>query len=110
MCRVGEALAALGRHEEALGYLRTALRRHERELRADTANLFNRLAIVEDLGRVCKSLAILGREDAPAACRRSTTFADRIVVEPGHAFPRAFLAAAWTCLRHPGRPSPRSGA
>ena len=95
-CRVGEALAALGRHEEALGDLRIALQRHERDLRADTANLFNRLAVVEDLGRVCKSLAILGRPDAPATCRRSTAFSDRIVVQPSHAFPRAFLAAAWT--------------
>ena len=40
----------------------------------------------------------LGRQDAPAACRRSTAFADRIVVEPSHAFPRAFLAAAWTAM------------
>jgi tetratricopeptide (TPR) repeat protein len=96
MCRVGEALAALGRHEEALGYFTTALRRHERELRADTADLVSRLAVVEDLGRVCKSLATLGRPDAPAACGRSTTFADRVKVEPTHAFPRAFLAAAWT--------------
>jgi non-specific serine/threonine protein kinase/serine/threonine-protein kinase len=96
MCRVGEALAALGRHEEALAYFRPALQSHERELRADTANLFSRLAVVEDLGRVCKSLAVLGRPDAPAACTRTTNFADRIAVEPSHAFPRAFLAAAWT--------------
>jgi tetratricopeptide (TPR) repeat protein len=96
VCRVGEALAALGRDEEALGYFRTALQRHERDLRADTADLFSRLAVVEDLGRVCKSLATLGRSDAPAACGRSTAFAERIVVEPSHAFPRAFLAAAWT--------------
>jgi tetratricopeptide (TPR) repeat protein/tRNA A-37 threonylcarbamoyl transferase component Bud32 len=100
LCRVGEALAALGRHEEALGYFTKALQRHERDLRADTANLFSRLAVVEDLGRVCKSLAILGREDAPAACRRTATFADRIVVEPSHAFPRAFLAAAWSDMGH----------
>ena len=100
LCRVGEALAALGRHEEALGYLSRALQRHERELRADTAGLVRRLAIVEDLGRVCKSLAILGRPDAPAACSRTTAFADRIVVEPSHAFPRAFLAAAWTDMGH----------
>jgi len=100
ICRVGEALAALGRHDEALPYFTTALERHERELRADTSNLFHRLAIVEDLGRVCKSMAMLGRQDAPAACRRSTSFADRIVVEPSHAFPRAFLAAAWTEMGH----------
>ena len=100
LCRVGEALAALGRHEEALGYLTKALQRHERDLRADTANLFTRLAVVEDLGRVCKSLAILGRQDAPAACSRTAVFADRIMVEPSHAFPRAFLAAAWTNMGH----------
>ncbi|HEU4525607.1 MAG TPA: protein kinase [Gemmatimonadales bacterium] len=96
MCRVGEALAALGRHQEALGYFDTALRRHERELRADTADLVSRLAVLEDLGRVCKSLATLGRPDAPTACGRSTRFAERITVAPTHAFPRAFLAAAWT--------------
>jgi serine/threonine protein kinase/tetratricopeptide (TPR) repeat protein len=97
-CRVGEALAALGRHEEALGYLTTALHRHELDLRADTVNLFNRLAVVEDLGRVCTSLGVLRRPDAPAACTRTTAFAERIVVEPSHAFPRAFLAAIWTGL------------
>ena len=51
---------------------------------------------MEDLGRVCKSLAILGRQDAPAACRRTAAFGDRIMVEPTHAFPRAMLAVAWT--------------
>ena len=95
-CRLGEALAALGRHEEALGYFTRAVRGHQRELRADTASLFNRLAVVEDLGRICKTLAVLGRPDASAACTRSTTFADAISVKPSHAFPRAFLAATWT--------------
>jgi non-specific serine/threonine protein kinase/serine/threonine-protein kinase len=96
LCRVGEALGALGRHEEALGYLRLALRKHERELRADTVSLFSRLAVVEDLGRVCQNLASLGWPDAPAACARATRFAEGIVVEPSHAFPRAFLAAVWS--------------
>ena len=68
----------------------------EQELRADTANLFTRLAIVEDLARVCKVLAGLGRPDAPAACARAGRFGDAIEVEPEHAFPRAFLAQAWT--------------
>jgi tetratricopeptide (TPR) repeat protein len=96
LCRVGEALAAVGRHEEALGYLRRALRRHEHELQADTGSLFTRLAMVEDMGRICKSVASLGRPDAPAACARTTTFAEGITVDPSHAFPRAFLAAAWS--------------
>jgi eukaryotic-like serine/threonine-protein kinase len=96
LCRVGEALGALGRHQEALGYLRRALRRHEQELRADTASLFSRLAVVEDLGRICKTLASLGRPDALAACARATAFAQAIIVEPSHAFPRAFLAAVWS--------------
>jgi serine/threonine protein kinase/tetratricopeptide (TPR) repeat protein len=96
ICRVGEALAALGKHQQALPYFTVALQRHERELKADTANLFNRLAVVEDLGRACKSVAILGHPDAAAACRRAAAFADGIVVEPGHAFPRAILATAWT--------------
>jgi hypothetical protein len=52
--------------------------------------------VVEDLGRVCKTLASLGRPDAPAACARATRFAEAIVVEPSHAFPRAFLAAVWS--------------
>lgn len=51
---------------------------------------------MEDLGRICKTLAKLGRPDAPAACTRTTSFAGAIPVEPSHAFPRAFLAAAWT--------------
>jgi tetratricopeptide (TPR) repeat protein/tRNA A-37 threonylcarbamoyl transferase component Bud32 len=98
LCRVGEALGALGRHEEALGYLRRALRKHEQELRADTIDLYSRLAVVEDLGRICKTLAVLGRPDAPAGCARTTAFAEAIAVEPGHAWPRAFLAATWTDL------------
>ncbi|HEY7504284.1 MAG TPA: protein kinase [Gemmatimonadales bacterium] len=96
VCRVGEALAALGRHQEAIPYFITALERHERELRADTSNLFHRLAIIEDLGRVCRSSAILGRADAAAVCRRTGTFGDRIVVEASHVFPRAIIATAWT--------------
>jgi tetratricopeptide (TPR) repeat protein len=71
-CRLGEALAALGRHEEALGYFTRAVHGHQRELRADTASLFNRLAVVEDLGRICKTLAVLGRPHASAACARAT--------------------------------------
>jgi hypothetical protein len=95
-CQLGEALAALGRHEEALGYFTRAVRGHQRELRADTASLFNRLAVVEDLGRICKTLAVLGRPDASAACARATAFAEAISVEPSHAWPRAFLAATGT--------------
>jgi eukaryotic-like serine/threonine-protein kinase len=95
-CRVGEALAALGRHREALGYLQRALRKHDQELRADTADLFKRLAVLEDRGRICKSLAKLRSPDAPAACTGATGFAEGITVDPTHAFPRAFLAAAWT--------------
>jgi tetratricopeptide (TPR) repeat protein len=98
LCRVGEALGALGRHEEALGYLSRALRKHQQELRADTVSLFSRLAVVEDMGRICKTLATLSRPDAPAACAKTTAFATAIAVEPGHAFPRAFLAAAWSDL------------
>ncbi len=96
LCRVGEALGALGRHQEALDHLTRALRKHEQDLRADTASLYNRLAVVEDRGRICSTLASLGRPDAPASCARATAFGAAITVEPGHAFPRAFLAAAWT--------------
>lgn len=96
LCRTGEALAALGKDDEAIAYLRRALRRHEQELRADTANLFTRLAITEDLARVCRVLARQARPDAPSACARASTFAEAITVDPAHAFPRAFLAAAWT--------------
>lgn len=96
LCRVGEALAALGRYQEALGYLQRALGKHEQELRVDTASLFNRLAVLEDRGRICQTLASLRRPDAPVACASVTAFAEGIKVEPTHAFPRAFLATAWT--------------
>jgi tetratricopeptide (TPR) repeat protein len=114
-CRIGEALAALGRDEEALPYFTRAVRGHQRELRADTANLFNRLAVVEDLGRICKSLAVLGRPDAPAACSRAIAFGDAISVEPSHAFPRAFVAATWSDIgeayeRLAGRPATAAAA
>jgi eukaryotic-like serine/threonine-protein kinase len=98
ICRIGEALSHLGRHEEALGYYREALRRHHAELRADTANLVRRLAVAEDDGRVCKTLAILRRDDAAAACRQTSRSIQAIAVEPEHAWPRAFLAAVWTTL------------
>ena len=110
LCRVGEALAGLGRDEEALGYLRRALRRHEQELRADTVNLFTRLAVVEDLARICKLLARLGRPDAPAACSRTTGFAEGISVEPSHAFPRAFVAVAWSGMGEAYETLARGGA
>jgi tetratricopeptide (TPR) repeat protein len=97
-CRVGEALGGLGRHREALGYLRRALSGHLQDLRADTVNLVRKLAVVEDEARICKTLALLGRPDAPDNCRRATEFMDAIEVQPEHAFPRAFLAAAWTNL------------
>jgi tetratricopeptide (TPR) repeat protein len=97
-CRVGEALIALGRHEEALRYLQRALSQHALDLRADTVNLFRKLAVVEDEARICKTLARLGQPDAPDNCRRATRFMDAIEVEPEHAFPRAFMAAAWTNL------------
>jgi non-specific serine/threonine protein kinase/serine/threonine-protein kinase len=98
VCRIGEALSHLGRHEEALGYYREALRRHHAELRADTANLVRRLAVAEDDGRVCQTLAILGRREAATACRQTSRSIAAIAIEPDHAFPRAFLAAVWTSL------------
>jgi len=98
VCRIGESLSHLGRHEEALGYYREALRRHHAELRADTANLVRRLAVAEDDGRVCKTLAILGRSEAAATCGQASRSIEAITVEPDYAFPRAFLAAVWTTL------------
>jgi eukaryotic-like serine/threonine-protein kinase len=98
VCRVGEALSHLGRHEEALGYFRLALQRHHAQLRADTANLIRRLAVAEDDGRVCKTLATLGRPEAPTTCREASQSILKITVDSSYAFPRAFLAAVWTNL------------
>jgi tetratricopeptide (TPR) repeat protein len=98
VCRVGEALSHLGRHQEALGYFRLALQRHHAQLRADTANLIRRLAVAEDDGRVCKTLATLGRADAPTSCREASQSVLQITVDSSYAFPRAFLAAVWTNL------------
>ena len=98
VCRIGEALVELGRHEEGLGYFRRALTVHLKDLRTDTVNLFRKLAVLEDEARICKTLARLERPDAPDNCRRATSFMDAIEVEPEHAFPRAFMAAAWTNL------------
>ncbi len=98
VCRIGEALGHLGRHAEALGYYRLALERHHAELRADTANLLRRLAVAEDDGRVCKTLAMLGRPDAPTACGQASQSSAKIVVDSNYAFPRALLASVWTDL------------
>ena len=77
-------------------YFRRALSKHTDELRADTVNLFRKLGVAEDQARICRTLARLGRPDAPEACRQTTTFVGAIKAEPEHAFPRAFIAAAWT--------------
>ncbi len=98
VCRVGEALGHLGRHAEALGYYRLALERHHAELRADTANLLRRLAVAEDDGRVCKTLATLARPDAPTACGQASQSIAKITVDSSYAFPRALLASVWTNL------------
>ena len=98
VCRIGEALGHLGRHAEALGYFRLALERHHAELRADTANLLRRLAVAEDDGRVCKTLATLGRPDAPTACGQASQSIAKIMVDSSYAFPRALLASVWTDL------------
>ncbi|HEX6104359.1 MAG TPA: serine/threonine-protein kinase [Gemmatimonadales bacterium] len=95
-CRVGEALGKLGRPQEALEHLRRALRVHEQELRADTVNLLRKLGVLEDKARICRTLAVLGRSDAPGACAETARFAGLIAVQPEHAFPRAFIANAWT--------------
>jgi tetratricopeptide (TPR) repeat protein len=96
VCRIGEALDALGQHEEALAHFRRALTSHYRELRADTARLVSKLAVLEDQGRICKTLASLGRSDAPGACTQATRSARAITVDSSYAFPRAFVAAAFT--------------
>ena len=96
ICRVGEALDHLGRHDEALSHFRRALTRHHRELQADTASLTSKLGILEDEGRICKTLASLGRADAPAACVQASRSARGITVDSSYAFPRAFIAAAFT--------------
>ncbi len=98
VCRIGEALGHLGRHAEALGYYRLALERHHAELRADTANLLRRLSVAEDDGRVCKTLATLGRPDAPTACGQASQSIAKIIVDSNYAFPRALLASVWTDL------------
>ena len=89
LCRIGEALAALGREKEALTFLTRALRKHAQELRADTANLFTRLAIVEDRVRNVQRDARPARRAGVLGAARSSA---KIAVEPNHAFARAFLA------------------
>lgn len=96
--RVGDALDHLGRREESLDHFREAFRLHAQELRADSANLFKRLALAEDQSRICRVLANLGRAEAPAACAGTATFVAGTPVEPTHAFPRAFFAAIWSDL------------
>ena len=96
ICRVGEALGHLGRHEEALDHFRRALAKHERELLADTARLTSKLAALEDQARICKTLATLGRPATPGACGLATRRASGITVDSGYAFARAFVAAAYT--------------
>jgi non-specific serine/threonine protein kinase/serine/threonine-protein kinase len=97
--RVGEALAALGRHTEALKHLERALGLHLRELEADSANLYKRLAVAEDLSKLCKAHALLQQaEPASRECRRTASFILATPVEPTNAFPRAHFGGIWSEL------------
>jgi eukaryotic-like serine/threonine-protein kinase len=93
--RVGEALIQLGRPAEALGHFRRALQFHKQEVGADSASLFNRLALAMDQSGICKASAVLGRAEAPAACARTAAFVIATPVEPTHAFPRAHMGGIW---------------
>ncbi|HEX5632427.1 MAG TPA: serine/threonine-protein kinase, partial [Gemmatimonadales bacterium] len=107
--RLGETLARLGRHGEAVPHLRAALRTHEAELRADTANLYRRLAVAEDRTRLCASLAALGDRGAPATCGAAASLMRGTPIEPTNAFPRAFFAGLWGDLGAAYETLPRDG-
>ncbi len=96
--RAGQALGHLGQLTSALGHYRQALRMHVKELDADSGNLYKRLAVAEDRSSICTTLARLGRAEAAEACAGTAAFVAATVVEPAHAFPRAFFGAIWSTL------------
>lgn len=93
--RVGEALAALDRHEEATMHLRRALELQRRDLLPDSTNLYNRLAVAEGEARLCKSVAALHRPDGAAVCASAAAIIRATPVEPTNAFPRAHFGGLW---------------
>jgi non-specific serine/threonine protein kinase/serine/threonine-protein kinase len=96
--RAGEALMALHRPAEALPQYREALRLHEAELRADSANLYKKLAVLDDRLKVCQALAALHRPEAPAACASVAALMTATPVEPTNAFPRAMYGGTYSQL------------
>jgi serine/threonine protein kinase/tetratricopeptide (TPR) repeat protein len=93
--RVGEALMHLDRPAEALAHFRDALRFQKQEVGADSASLFNRMALALPQSGICKASAVLGRAEAPAACDGTAAFVIATPVEPTHAFPRAHFGGIW---------------
>ena len=89
--RVGEALVHLGRHREALPHLRRALSLNTAAFRADSGNLFHRLAIAGDQAVICRAMAALDRPDAAAACAGTAAYLSSTPLEASHAFPRAYF-------------------
>lgn len=98
LLRVGDALEHLGRREEALAYYRHALRNHLKELQADPADLYKRLAVAEERTRICQTLVGLGQAEGAPACAEAVSFMAATQVEPAHAWPRAFSGALWSQL------------
>ncbi|HET8624545.1 MAG TPA: protein kinase [Gemmatimonadales bacterium] len=96
--RTGEALRHLGRPAEAVPHLRRALELHTAAFRADSGNLFDRLAVAGDQAELCSALAALARPDARETCARTVAFIEATAVEPTHAFPRAFFGGVWFAL------------
>ena len=93
--RYGDALEALGRPAEALVQYRRALRQHDAELRADSANLYKKLAVAEDRSKECLMLARLRQPVAASSCAQTAAFVAATPIDASNAFPRAIFARAW---------------
>jgi tetratricopeptide (TPR) repeat protein len=98
LSRIGDMLVRLGAREQALGDYRRALALREKELKADSANQWKRLSVIESHARICKTLVSLGRSAAPAACAETASLMNATTVEPTNAGTRGYIAGAYSDL------------
>jgi serine/threonine protein kinase/tetratricopeptide (TPR) repeat protein len=98
LLRIGNVLARLGEHEQALTYYRRAEVSSAAEYAADQTNLWTRGGMIEIQAFTCASLVSLGRHADERKCAETTRLIDDTQVEPTNAVIRASLARSLTVM------------
>jgi serine/threonine protein kinase/tetratricopeptide (TPR) repeat protein len=99
LLRIGNLLARLGDHEQALGYYGRAETIGAREVAADPGNLWKRGGLIETRAFTCAALARLARHAALAdTCGGTVTMIVQTTVEPTNAVVRASFARSYSAM------------